>query len=409
MATIKFYLQSKKNPAGIYVRLREGKDIDAKAKTKFAINPFDWSSSKEQPKNLKDEGFKKMASDLLKFKSKLLAHFNNSIEYSTIDSSWLKAFISPIQDDFGVPNKLVDYFTYYEIHKKSVLMPSSLSKLVVVKKLIQRFQKSVSREYLIKDINANFKLDFEEYCIGDGYSINTIARAIKSIKTICNHAKENGVETHFQLTSIKLKSEKVSKVFLNCKELEEISNWIFTNKYLENARDWLIISCETGQRVSDFMKFRKSGIRIKEIKKDGNMVEVQTIEFTQQKTNKVIGLPLSEIALNVLKKREGEFPTQISSQRYNEYIKKVCKEVGLTQDLYGGKMDIKTNRKILGMYPKHELITSHIGRRSFADNYYGKIPTPILMSVTGHTTEKAFLEYVGRAPAERIIEIAQFF
>ena len=60
MATIKFYLQSKKNPAGIYVRLREGRSIDAKTKTNFVINPSDWNLTKERPKNLKDEGFKKL-------------------------------------------------------------------------------------------------------------------------------------------------------------------------------------------------------------------------------------------------------------------------------------------------------------------------------------------------------------
>ena len=30
MGTIKFYLQSKKNPAGIYVRIREGEKVDGR-------------------------------------------------------------------------------------------------------------------------------------------------------------------------------------------------------------------------------------------------------------------------------------------------------------------------------------------------------------------------------------------
>lgn len=49
MATINFYIQSKKNPAGIYVRLREGRKIDAKAKTNFLINPSDWNPIKQRP------------------------------------------------------------------------------------------------------------------------------------------------------------------------------------------------------------------------------------------------------------------------------------------------------------------------------------------------------------------------
>ena len=35
-------------------------------------------------------------------------------------------------------------------------------------------------------------------------------------------------------------------------------------------------------------------------------------------------------------------------------------------------------------------------RRSFARNYFGKIATPILMEITGHSRESTFLEYVGK-------------
>lgn len=44
----KFFLQSENSPAGIYIRLREGRFIDAKAKTKYVINPINWSNTKGQ-------------------------------------------------------------------------------------------------------------------------------------------------------------------------------------------------------------------------------------------------------------------------------------------------------------------------------------------------------------------------
>jgi len=40
MATINLLIQSSKNPATIYIRLRDGKKIDLKAKTNFLINPL---------------------------------------------------------------------------------------------------------------------------------------------------------------------------------------------------------------------------------------------------------------------------------------------------------------------------------------------------------------------------------
>ncbi len=41
-----FYLQSKKNPAPIYVRIRQGRTVDAKAKTNFSIDPSLWHGGK---------------------------------------------------------------------------------------------------------------------------------------------------------------------------------------------------------------------------------------------------------------------------------------------------------------------------------------------------------------------------
>lgn len=61
------------------------------------------------------------------------------------------------------------------------------------------------------------------------------------------------------------------------------------------------------------------------------------------------------------------------------------------------------------MYPKYELVTSHIGRHSFATNNYGKIPTSLLMNVTGHTTEPMFLEYIGKTETEKAKLLADYF
>ena len=40
----------------------------------------------------------------------------------------------------------------------------------------------------------------------------------------------------------------------------------------------------------------------------------------------------------------------------------------------------KMTRKKSGIYAKHELVTTHICRRSFATNFYGDIPTALLIN-----------------------------
>jgi len=267
--------------------------------------------------------------------------------------------------------------------------------------LLERFEKASKTTYLISDVNADFKLLFEAFCKKEGYAVNTISRAIKFIKTVCYHAQSNGIATHFQLNNIKVKTEKVEKIYLTPKEIELIQKADIKLEHLINARDWLVISCETGQRVSDFMRFTKEQIRY-----EG---KIPLCEFTQVKTNKIMAVPLSKKVRAILVKRNGNFPRRISDQRYNEYIKEVCKAAGIKTKIKGSKLLKETKRKVGGYFPKHELVTSHIGRRSFATNNYGKIPTPLLINVTGHTTEAMFLEYIGKTETEKAKQLAAYF
>ena len=58
---------------------------------------------------------------------------------------------------------------------------------------------------------------------------------------------------------------------------------------------------------------------------------------------------------------------------------------------------------------KWATLSSHIGRRSFATNFYGKIPTPLLMEATGHTTENVFLKYINPVDENRVISLSNYF
>ena len=80
---------------------------------------------------------------------------------------------------------------------------------------------------------------------------------------------------------------------------------------------------------------------------------------------------------------------------HNKWIKDVCKEAGLTQEVYGTKQDFNSHKKVTGTFKKYELIRSHTCRRSFATNHYNKFPNKLIMAVTGHSTEKMLLNYIG--------------
>ena len=54
---------------------------------------------------------------------------------------------------------------------------------------------------------------------------------------------------------------------------------------------------------------------------------------------------------------------------------------GIDEPINGYKNNPKRNRKEIILAPKYEHIASHIMRRSFASNYFGKIETPLLMGL----------------------------
>jgi integrase len=134
------------------------------------------------------------------------------------------------------------------------------------------------------------------------------------------------------------------------------------------------------------------------------------IEIRNKKTDFPVIIPLHKNVVSILAKRNGKFPRQISDQNFNDYIKIVAEKSGITEIVEGSKVTevtIKVNgkeeiihRKVYGKYAKNLLVSSHICRRTFATLLYGKIDTLTIMKITGHKTEKQFLDYIKITPKE---------
>ena len=140
-----------------------------------------------------------------------------------------------------------------------------------------------------------------------------------------------------------------------------------------------------GQRVSDLLKLSPSNLR----KARSGLY----IDILQQKTKKPVTVGVVDPL--VIKILLHEFPEKISQVVFNKQIKVLCKMAGIDEVVSGFKNNPKTRRKEIVKAPKYEFVTSHIMRRSFASNYYGKIETPLLMNITGHSKESTFLTYIG--------------
>ena len=147
----------------------------------------------------------------------------------------------------------------------------------------------------------------------------------------------------------------------------------------------MLIGLCIGQRVSDLLKLSPDNLR----KAPTGLY----IDILQQKTKKAVTVGVADPI--VIKLLENKFPRKVSQVVFNKQIKALCRMAEIDELVSGFKNNPKTRRKEIVNAPKYEFVTSHIMRRSFASNYYGKIETPLLMNITGHSKEIAFLAYIG--------------
>ena len=418
-------VDSDKEKIPIYVRVTNGRVFDLRARTKETCfsNQWDAENKKLKEKFLVEEKGKLVEkrdaltramilesrntnSRLLDLEKKIEIAFKEN-EGCKIDTEWLKNIIDPpVIEENTIPNDFVKYCDFFIAQRGQNITKRYVEKIEAIKKIIIEYLKQQNKKVLrFEDINLQFGVDFENTVIDDvPFSKNYIERNIAFIKTIAYHAELNGITLNPQIKKLKVKGEKTTFQILSFDELEAIENTNFEDEKLKNVKDWLIISAFSGQRVSDFMRFDKS--MITNIP-DQNGNDRYFLDFVQEKTNHILHLPIHPKIINILERRNFEFPPKLCEQKYNALIKIVCKEAGIDEVCYGGISNGK--RKVFGEYKKYELISSHVGRRSFASNFYGKIPTPLLMSATARATEKMFLKYIGKIDDQKSNALANYF
>lgn len=420
MATINFLYRSKKPEVALTLRLlyrHNERDYVLGTKTQCFVSIEYWEKY-HYSHRVRDAFYKNIKAETLNhlhgLESHVLNKFNNT-STAIINKDWLKSVVSNYYNPKltgDIHNgKLIPYIDSYIQYKGSDLAIGTIKKYRVVQKMLLRYQINNGTPLMIMDINLAFKQGFEKYCFGENYAQNTIAKALKVVKTICNHAKKRGMTVSNELDEVKLRSVETETIYLTPEDLNSIQELKNIPEYLDNARDWLLISCYTGQRISDFMRYEKDMISLATNKK-GEII--QLLEFNQVKTKSPISLPLDPKVIQILENRSGRFPRKISDQTYNRFIKEVCQRAGLTYQVFGSKKNVvspneKKYRKKVDNYEKWELVTSHIGRRTFATNNFGSIPVSYLAYITGHKSERMLLTYMGKNNRDMALEISEYF
>lgn len=426
MASINFRTKGKDKPEStIYVTFRNGRNCALEVSSKIVAPNSNWIA---RGKVVNKEGHEKYIRTNLQAKlDALRAKISSDL---VANKQYTKEWLQLVVDDFhGITpeqdDKLTDYFDKYIEHKKfevgDDLSPHTLKTYVTSKNRIKEFEKyqiekkKRTKEYSLNEVGLEFKSDFIRWAKHEvKYSPASFMKTLKQIKPVLKYARDLQIqidEAYLKDTK-SLSQSKNSKdkqrlppLYLNLSEINSLRKFKGSD-YLENARDWLVISCWTACRVGDLMNLNSSNIEI-------TISGEKSIRYQQNKVGIEVVTPYHDHVAEIIERNGGEFPRPISDVKYNLYIKELCKRVGMTQIIKGEKTivleDGVSKRKVRGLFPKHELIASHVGRRSFASNHYGLLPTEVIMLVTGHESIKQFLEYVGKKSDEHIDIMHKFY
>lgn len=433
MATINFKIKenAKIDPTKIYLRLR-GQDFDFNVPTELLVSKKEWSNSKQKTKFLAESDSKKLDINktLKDLKDFIVDELNNDQkEGLTISKNWLSGKINLFSNKSGDIDTDSNFFLtsfadkYSENSKKRInkrtgrkLKQRTILDFEDTSTKLKSYEQKIGKRIKIIDVDLKFHKDFIEFLRSDLLlGENTIGAKIDNLKAFLRDAELNKIKVDpvFKSKNFYSPSLEPEDIYFDEDEINKIKNYPFdSDSYLDNARDWLMIGLWTGLRISDLSSITK---------KDLNNGYIDNRNF---KTDIPVTIPIHPHVRDIINKRNGELPRKISDQNFNDYIKEVSQIVGFNEKVSGSKMCLmldadnnplldkkgkKIHRKKQGIYFKYELVTSHICRRSFATNLYGKIDTLTIMKITGHKTEKQFLSYIKITPKHHAEKLKNFW
>ncbi len=234
---------------------------------------------------------------------------------------------------------------------------------------------------------------------------STIDNQVSFLKWFLKWAYSKGYNNNlaYQTFKPKLKTTQKKIIFLTPEELKKIKEFNIpqTKKYLERVRDVFLFSCYSGIRYSDAFNLKKTDI------KDGYF------EITTVKTNDSLIIELNKNTKEILEKYK-DIPFQgnkalpvISNQRMNEYIQELGKLTEIEEPIR--ITYYKGNERKDEVIPKHKLLSTHAGRRTFICNALSLgIPVNVVMKWTGHSDYKSMKPYIDIADNIKVNAMKKF-
>ena len=397
MAVVNYYLKDNdvKNskPTLIYLSFYyEGKRLRISIKEKILAK--NWNQE-DQKARRSEEGHAQLNQRLEKLTSdyqkayRILLSLNKKI---TPDS-----LIEQVDEINNVVNKsnktLMGFINDYIEAAVYKVKHGTIKSYKTTQSVLKKFQAHRRKRIDFDSIDLNFHDEYTAYLSKNlNYSGNTVGKHVKNLKVFMGEAKERGLtnNTDYLKKGFRVFKEDIDNIYLSEDEIRKLFDLDLSQKErMAFARDLFIVGCYTGLRFSDFSQIKRENIR-------NGMITLRT-----QKTNELITIPVHPLVEVIMNKYKGKYANSLPPAFANQIMNGYLKDIGKLAEFEESVLISKTiaGKKTSRTFKKHELITTHTARRSFATNLFlQEFPAISIMKITGHRSEKNFMNYIKMTP-----------
>jgi len=280
-----------------------------------------------------------------------------------IDNMMQREGMGRTVDYFAEMSRVIDRMEAGEIltPQKKIYSPGSIKTFQFTAGFLQKFRPGMT----VSGVTMITYHEFITYCQKLDFSTNYIGAQIKNWKTL---GKAIGGNDIYDTAAFKKIQEEAYDVYLDEDELGAMMEAELSNR-LAVARDWFILDCYTGLRVSDLISLS-----------DRNFTG-EFITIANEKTDDKVVIPVHPRARMVID-RYGGPPPRITDVELNRSIKQVARIAGIDHRVL--HTITKGGKRVDRYLEKWQMISAHTARRSFVTNMRkNKVPDTIVMKLTG--------------------------
>lgn len=342
-----------------------------KESTGLRVLPADYDVKNQSVKTRCPRSIK-LESRLHQIRDEFLSDYYDTLkENLSLADSDIKQMMAKACGNIEEERKL-SFFEVYDCFinwKTKNVKSRTMHRYTSLRELLLEFEKQHKRKLKLEDINEQFANELSLFMFNyKGWVHNTAVKYLKSLKCFASYSFSYGHSSDSSFNRIKATEHRTSIFVLTQNEVDSIASLKLDDPILDEIRCFFITQCYTLQRFSDVVD-----LKWRDIVTEGEYTFWKLYQSKISDT-KITSVPLLPIVLKILEDRRdrqtkgGRVFKVPCNQVFNEKLKLIAKMAGIKGEFTMVRR--QGNREVKIVKKRHELVTSHVGRKSGITIFY---------------------------------------